>query len=130
PYISSRVQITRIEVWVTNKQNRISTTENNIRNIVALQDLGEGALSNLLPQEVVAIDLGTNPSFFGTTIADTPSDNKNNRFNPNSIGSNFLNSQIRDVATANNGFNITGMEEGTDYAKLENARKLMPSEFT
>lgn len=130
PYINSRVQITRIEVWVTNKQNRVNTTENNIRNIVALQDLGEGPLSNLLPQEVVAIDLGANPSFFGTTIADTPSDNKNNKFNPNNIGSNFLNNQIRDVATANNGFNISGMEEGTDYAKLENARKLMSSEYT
>lgn len=130
PYINSRVQITRIEVWITNKQNRVSTIENNIRNVVALQDLGEGPLSSMLPQEVVAIDLGVNPSFFGTTIADTPSDNKNNKFNPNNIGSNFLNSQIREVATANNGFNITGMEEGTDYAKLENARKLMSSEYT
>lgn len=130
PYINSRVQITRIEVWVTNKQNRVNTTENNIRNVVALQDLGEGPLSTLLPQEVVAIDLGANPTFFGSTITDTPTDNKNNRFNPNNIGSNFLNSQIREVATANNGFNISGMEEGTDYAKLENARKLMASEFT
>lgn len=130
PYINSRVQITRIEVWITNKQNRVNTTENNIRNIVALQDLGEGPLTNLLPQEVVAIDLIANPTFFGSTVADTPSDNANNRFNPNAIGSNFLNSQIRNVATANNGFNIPGIEEGTDYAKLENARKLTSSEFT
>ena len=130
PYVNSRVQITRLEVWVTNKQNRVNTTENNIRNIVALQDLGEGPLSTLLPQEIVAIDLGVNGGFFGSTVIDTPTDNKNNQFNPNNIGSNFLNSQIRDVATANNGFNITGMEEGTDYAKLENARKLNASEYT
>ena len=38
PYINSRVQITRIEVWITNKQNRVSNTDNNLRNIVALQD--------------------------------------------------------------------------------------------
>jgi cell surface protein SprA len=130
PYINSRVQITRLEVWVTNKQNRVNTTENNIRNIVALQDLGEGPLTTVLPQEIVAIDLGANPSFFGSTVLGTPADNKNNQFNPNNIGSNFLNPQIRDVATANNGFNISGMEEGTDYAKLENARKLNASEYT
>src|SRR5690606_13837290 len=29
PLIDSRVQITRIEVWITNKQNRISNTNNN-----------------------------------------------------------------------------------------------------
>lgn len=130
PYVNSRVQITRLEVWITNKQNRVNTTENNIRNIVALQDLGEGPLSTLLPQEIVAMDLGANPGFFGSTIVDTPTDNKNNQFNPNNIGSNFLNTQIRDVATTSNGFNITGMEEGTDYAKLENARKLTASEYT
>ncbi len=46
PLINSRVQITRIEVWVTNKQNRINTTDNNLRNIIAIQDLGEGQLTN------------------------------------------------------------------------------------
>ncbi|MDK2771510.1 MAG: cell surface protein SprA [Flavobacterium sp.] len=130
PYVNSRVQITRLEVWVTNKQNRINTTENNIRNIVALQDLGEGPLNNLDSQEIVAMDLGAQPGFFGSTQIGTPTDNKNNQFNPNNIGSNFLNNNIREVATANNGFNISGMEEGTDYAKLENARKLSASEYS
>lgn len=130
PYINSRVQITRLEVWVTNKQNRVSSTENNLRNIVALQDLGEAPLSDLAPQEVVAMDLVSNPGFFGSTSTNSPTDNKNNRFNPNLIGSNDLNSSIRDVATANNGFNVSGISEGTDYAKLENARKLTTSEYT
>ena len=57
PLISSRVQITRIEVWVTNRQNRVSTTNNNLRNIIALQDLGEGRLAgfddNLLASRVI-----------------------------------------------------------------------------
>ena len=48
PYIDSRVQITRIEVWVTNKQNRVTTTNNNLRNIVALQDLGESQKGGIL----------------------------------------------------------------------------------
>ena len=37
PYIRSKVQIVRVEVWATNRSNRTA----NIRNIVALQDLGE-----------------------------------------------------------------------------------------
>ena len=37
PYINSPVQITRIEVWVTNRGYQTQ----NVRNVVALQDLGE-----------------------------------------------------------------------------------------
>lgn len=37
PWIRSQVQITRLEVWVTNRGQQT----NNVRNIVALQDLGE-----------------------------------------------------------------------------------------
>src|SRR5690606_9756117 len=72
PYINSRIQITRIEVWVTNKQNRINSTENNLRNLIALQDLGEAPLTNLTPQEVVGVNLAGNPSFFNGG-PDTPS---------------------------------------------------------
>lgn len=126
PYINSRVQITRIEVWITNKQNRVSTTENNLRNIVALQDLGESQLFGLPDSEVVGVpDAG----FFNVS-PDTPSNNGNNKFDPNNIGSNFLNNNIRDVSTALNGFNNAGMAEGIDFAKLENARKLSASEYT
>ena len=34
PFINSKVQITRLEVWVTNRNSRMG----NIRNILALQD--------------------------------------------------------------------------------------------
>ena len=37
PYINSNVQITRVEVWVTNRNNQIE----DVRNILAFQDLGE-----------------------------------------------------------------------------------------
>jgi cell surface protein SprA len=126
PYINSRAQITRIEVWITNKQNRVSTTENNLRNIVALQDLGEAQLSGFDDAEIVGVP---DANFFNVT-PDTPSNNKNNKFDPSNIGSNFLNNNIRDVSTALNGFNNSGMAEGIDFAKLENARKLSASEYT
>lgn len=142
PFIDSRVQITRIEVWVTNKQNRINNTNNNLRNIIALQDLGENTINGVPNSDIVVI--GSPPSNFFLTSAelapdvipdnsgDLPSDNRNNRYNPNKIGdpTYLLKSEIREVVTSSQGFQNPGVSEGIDYAKLENARKLTPNEFT
>jgi cell surface protein SprA len=40
PFINSRVQISRLEIWVTNKQTQVNTNSNNLK-ICALQDLGK-----------------------------------------------------------------------------------------
>lgn len=134
PLINSRVQITRVEVWVTNKQNRVSTTDNNSRNILALQDLGESRLQGFDDNQIVNIGPAI-PSGFFLTAPDAPSDNKNNKFNPGLIatGGGLLNPSVREiVTTGNSSFNAPGatITEGYDYAKLENARKLSPNEFT
>lgn len=128
PFIDSRVQISRLEVWVTNKQNRVTTTNNNLRNIIALQDLGEGQLSGIPDNEVVVLDPST--GIFNNPI-DSPTDNKNNDYDPAQIeaGTGLLNSNIREIVTSNSGFNTT-VSEGQDYSKLENARKLNPNEYT
>ncbi|HEY6143330.1 MAG TPA: cell surface protein SprA [Flavobacterium sp.] len=142
PFIDSRVQITRLEIWVTNKQNRVNTTTgNNLRNVIALQDLGEGELTdasgNPIPgrqDEVVVInpipaDFFVNqPSLLKKPY---PSDNKNNEYDPGLIsgGTGLLNNNIREIATSNSGFNFTA-NEGSDYSKLENARKLTLNEYT
>ena len=128
PFIDSRVQITRIEVWVTNKQTRLNTTSNNLRNVIALQDLGESQLTGIPDNEVVVLDPST--GMFNNP-ADSPSDNSNNDFDPDQIqaGSGILNSNIREIATSSSGFNRT-VSEGQDYSKLENARKLTSNEFT
>ncbi|MFV8371000.1 cell surface protein SprA [Flavobacterium sp. LB2P74] len=131
PFIDSRVQITRLEIWVTNKQNRVVVTNNNLRNIIALQDLGEAQLNGLADNEVVVLDpIPSSPPFF-TTGPDTPTDNKNNAYNPEliQVGGGLLNPNIREIVTANSGFNVT-VSEGQDYSKLENARKLNPNEYT
>jgi cell surface protein SprA len=129
PVIDSRVQVTRIEVWVTNKQNRVSTTSNNLRNIIALQDLGEGQISGIPDNQVVVISSST--GFFNNPI-DSPTDNDNNKYDPAVIGQpgSYLNSNIREIVTAKSGFNNTNVSEGTDYSILENARKLTANEFT
>ncbi len=145
PFIDSRVQITRIEVWITNKQNHISTTNNNLRNIVALQDLGEARLTDksvitpttIPDNQIVALaaaDIHPNqPNDFFLKPIDTPPNNPNNKYNPSLIvtGTGLLNTNIREISTTNVGFNNTvPVNEGTDYSKLENARKLLPNEFT
>ncbi len=134
PFIDSRVQITRIEVWITNKQNRVSTTNNNLRNIVALQDLGEAQLTGLNDNQVVAVNSAEIPlGFFLTTPIDNPTDNKNNKYDPAliSLGGGLLNSNIREIVSTSAGFNnINAVSEGTDYSKLENSRKLSATEFT
>ncbi len=133
PVIDSRIQITRIEVWVTNRQNRVNTSQdgNNIRNIVALEDLGESRLTGILDSEVIGI---TPPPTFFNTAPDNPTNNANNNFDPTKIGigNNNLNPLIREVATAGQGFSGIAPipSEGTDYAKLENARKLSASDYT
>nr|WP_313791509.1 cell surface protein SprA [Lacinutrix neustonica] len=109
PFINTNVQITRAEVWVTNRSNR---TEN-VRNIVALQDLGESTIFG-------------NPGVVSTSGPGAYPDNGNNRLDPTNIGSpGFqLTEAVRDVATVQQGILVPGFNEGFDYAKLENSRKL------
>ena len=111
PFINNKgIQITRIEVWITNRSNR---TEN-VRNIVALQDLGENEkLGNL------GVNVTAGPGAF-------PS-NKNNGLDPTNIGGagSQLTNAIRDIATVQMGISVPNAREGLDYAKLENARKLI-----
>lgn len=111
PFINNKgLQITRLEVWITNRSNR---TEN-VRNIVALQDLGESD------------KVGSTVNVFAAPGA-LPN-NANNAFDPTNIDasapSSQLNQNIRDIATVQFGIEVANTREGFDYAKLENARKL------
>src|SRR6187402_3170099 len=144
PFIDSRVQITRIEVWITNRQNRVNATSNNLRNIIALQDLGEGELADSNGNPIVGrqneiVVLNPIPPDFFVNQPDAkktyPSDNKNNKYDPALITNNtgYLISAIREIVTAKDGFSPSisaNVNEGQDYSKLENARKLLPNEFT
>ncbi len=120
PFINSNVQVTRMEVWIT---NRTSRTEN-VRNIVALQDIGESNPLN--------IGLNSPPGGFVNATRNAYPDNANNDFNPfgiNGGAQTLLNPLIRDVATVRQGFTGVQVSEGIDYVSLENARRLEPSEY-
>jgi len=122
PYIQSRVQITRLEVWVTNRSQQTL----NVRNVVAFQDLGE-----VFPEKTrVGQNAAAATGFFNNVADDRPRNNAND-FDPALIGAGgALTANIRDIATVENAFNpasfITGYRpnQGFDYAILENARKL------
>ena len=120
PYINSPIQITRIEVWVTNRGYQTQ----NVRNIVALQDLGEAHPDN------TRLDDNFSSFFNSINFADPPS-NSANKLDPDEIGfGGVINQNIRDIATVNNGFDQVKTNEGFDYAVLESARKLKAQEFT
>ncbi len=122
PFINNNVQITRLEVWVTNRATSAQTLTN-ARNIVALQDLGE------------APDPG-NFTIPGTLFNTGPGafpDNPNNDLDPTAIGpAGPITDAVRQIPTVQQGFigPISNFAEGFDYAILENARKLLPSEYT
>src|SRR5690606_30026541 len=105
PFINNRgIQITRLEVWITNRSNRTD----DVRNIVALQDLGENEkIGN--PGVNVFAGPGAFPS------------NKNNGLDPTNIGGagSQLTNAVRDIATVQSGILVPGTNEGFDYAKLE-----------
>ncbi len=121
PYIQSQIQITRLEVWVTNRSQQTL----NVRNVVALQDLGEA-----LPTDT-RVNEGGLGVFFNNPSDARPRNNAND-YDPALIGdtNGALTENIRDIATVENGFNsskfLPGSEpnQGFDYAFLENARKL------
>lgn len=120
PFINSNVQVTRMEVWITNR----SSQTNNVRNIVALQDIGESNSQN--------IGLENPPGGFINVPANSYPNNGNNDFNPFGINggpSSLLNPAIRDIATVRQGFTGVRVSDGIDYVSLENARRLDQGEY-
>ncbi|MDN6309109.1 MAG: cell surface protein SprA [Psychroflexus sp.] len=133
PFINSKFQITRVQVWVTNKSNN-SRDYSDARSIVALQDVGESD-----PEKIgLYIDNQGNqtappvPNFINNPNARPH--NTNNDFNPYGIGSgnSILTNAIRDISTVNQGFGAanSAVSEGRDYAVLENARELRSNDYT
>ena len=121
PYINSPIQITRIEVWITNRGSQTR----NIRNIVGFQDLGESDPSKTSLDDRIS-------NFFDTKGFLNPPSNENNRLNPEAINKGgMLNENIRDVASVSRSFGAFNnlINEGFDYAVLESARKLADSEY-
>lgn len=114
PIVNSAVNITKIEVWVT---NRINKTENT-RNIIAFTDLGETKAVNL---EGGALILGSN---------ELPRNDGNNLYETIAADA-----DVRNFSNAVNSLSTYSgspgpFDQSVDYEKVENARRLDDSEFT
>lgn len=110
PIVTSNVQVTRVEVYVTNRNN----TTANLRNVVGYLDLGE------------------NDSLYRPALSKGAADrvpyNEINNLLPAIQGYR----SIEDLATPtalNSACGCT-FQDGTDYTYLKSARKLAPTEFT
>ncbi len=108
PIVTSNINITKIEVWVTNIGSAV--TEN--RNIIAFSDIGEYTPYN--------------PNIYS---------NGNNRFPDNESNSMLYDldtNQIRNINTAYNYLlnNPLDLTQGIDFEKVESARKLASSEYS
>ncbi len=120
PVIQSPVQITRVEVWVTNRRS----TPTEVRNIIAFTDLGEGVSkawrspTSNRPGESI---------FPGATSDPLPS-NRVNLLDPEDLIQRFPG--VRDGAQAGTALSTAGYDANVEYAELTNARKLQPNEYT
>ena len=123
PFIQTEVQITRIEVWVTN----VNFQDQNIRSVVALQNLGEAS------PEKIYFENQMPANFFNGNHPSAPPSNNNNVLNPDIYqGNSVLTSQIRQLTTVNQGFGnlASHVKEGFDYEIVENAVLLNPQQYT
>ncbi|MEN8776853.1 MAG: cell surface protein SprA [Polaribacter sp.] len=118
PLINSPINITRIEVWIT---NRNSSTED-FRSIVAFADIGESVSNVLVDENGVVL----NPSITQAQVS-----GNNLPFNgANRIGTEIIPAGgIRDVSSIDASLAPYNMQNGTNYSVLENARKLEQNEY-
>lgn len=117
PVITSDINITKVEVWVTN----IGPALDNNRNIVAFTDLGEGRSEWIYNRKVQAN--------FGPSLPTNVSNNLMTRLDTNAIRNiNTVTSYLSGdpLRVGQTGYFVAGQ----DFEKIENARKLSPSEYT
>lgn len=111
PMVTSDINITKIEVWITNTTNNYEAS----RNIVAFTDLGEGR------EEWIYNDSKVRPKGYGARY---PSNGVN------TLMDNIDTVQIRSLNTVTSYLTSQGFNSGKDFEKVQKARKLSSSEYT
>ncbi|MBD5316441.1 MAG: cell surface protein SprA [Bacteroides sp.] len=112
PYVSSGINITRVEVWITNKQSNY----NQSRNLVAFADIGES-------------EILTNDYWLGYVNPPVPSNASNNLLT--TIKEQYPGARnINSVTQALEPLSAYGINGGESYEKVESARLLSSSEYT
>ncbi|MEG2341312.1 MAG: cell surface protein SprA, partial [Odoribacter sp.] len=117
PVINSGVVITKIEVWVTNKNSRFEQA----RNIVAFTGLAENNIGD--PKRPMF-----NARLFPPVAGQVYPDNRSNQMYADMKGKYGAIRDINSVSGVLSKIDAT-FNSGKDYEKLENARLLDPSEY-
>jgi len=113
PFISSQINVTRIEVWVTNNNN----TTQNTRNLIAFQDLGEGDADKVFNQN------GTGPLQI-TSSNGFPNNQANTLYNSVNIPA------VKGYDQSTPALAGLGYIAQEDYQKVGLARLLTENEYT
>ena len=117
PLIVSGVNITKLEVWITNKTSAIGEGNNNHRNVAAFMDLAEpSVVHNSVPQ------FRPNPG------ESYPSNNANGMYRQFTEVYNLRG--FNQIAGALQPLSAYSFVSGKDYEKLERARKLRTDEYS
>ncbi len=112
PYVSSGIKITRIEVWITNKNGKYEQS----RNFVGFMDLGEN--THL-----------ANDYWKGNPALPNPTNSSNNLLQI--IKSEYPGARnINNVTQVLEPLSAYGIEGGRDFEKVESARLLSSNEYT
>jgi cell surface protein SprA len=107
PVITSNIQITKIEVWITN----IGAAVTQNRNIVAFQDLGESKPYN---SHITPLTINPYPSNYN-----------------NDLVSKLDTAKVRNINTVTEYLSgVKGYVPGIDFEKVESARMLSSTEYT
>lgn len=109
PLITSGISITKLEVWVTNKQTNLTDS----RNIIAFTDLAESGSHIYNTSQVSSLGTGASRNEINTLY--------------NSLQTTY--SGIRDVSQISSVM-AGSFSGGHDYEKIESARKLTSNEYT
>lgn len=114
PIANTTINITRMEVWMTNRTNSIENT----RNFVAFSDMGEAIQTNCQG------DPG------GYSSSDLPDNDANGLYNWAATNPN-IRSFVNAVSTLSSQIVSPGpFNQGAHYEKVQNARKLTEQEFS
>lgn len=114
PIVNTPVNITRMEVWVTNRQNNTDNT----RNIIAFSDLGEAKQDNFEGNAT------------STSSSELPDNGANNLYDW-ATGNALLRSFSNAVTALSSQAASPGpFQQSFDYEKVENARRLSEQEYT
>ena len=113
PTVTSDINITKVEVWVTNTNSNYE----NCRNIVAFTDLGEGKEEWIYNHEKVHSNIYAGQKAYPDNSANT-------------LVQSMDTTQIRNLNTVTSYLTGQGYISGRDFEKIQKARKLTSNEYT